>query len=275
MTTAAQPFGKLAHTKGLQKKSMFRNVDLGSFSRSFPLFRYLDVAGYLLSMIIVLWIYSVHVRSIVQYPYFAPSANVEELAYTHISSSNFNKFGFLATDFLQDFAASPNRSDHPYVYDHMPPGPDVARALVMRVTGRSFSWTAIIFASLVPIGFVFYFLFLNTVFRNRVVLGGIFLLLLTSLGTIRCTFFKSHLERFSTVNFCATGHSALQLPIQGAVVIFLNCPTANPPVFGLSRLHSLEQHPCLLVWPLFFTNRSLDRRENLYSQSVPLHSVYF
>ena len=179
MTTAAQPLGKLAHTKGLQKQSMFRNVDLGSFSRSFPLFRYLDVAGYLLSMIIVLWIYSVHVRSIVQYPYFAPSANVEELAYTHISSSNFNNFGFLATDFLQDFAASPNRSDHPYVYDHMPPGPDVARALVMRVTGRSFTWTAIIFASLVPIGFVFYFLFLNTVFRNRVVLGGIFLLLLT------------------------------------------------------------------------------------------------
>ena len=179
MTTAAQPFGKLAHTKGLQKKSMFRNVDLGSFSRSFPLFRYLDVAGYLLSMIIVLWIYSVHVRSIVQYPYFAPSANVEELAYTHISSSNFNKFGFLATDFLQDFAASPNRSDHPYVYDHMPPGPDVARALVMRVTGRSFTWTAIVFASLVPIGFVFYFLFLNIVFRNRVVLGGISLLLLT------------------------------------------------------------------------------------------------
>ena len=118
-------------------------------------------------------------RSIVQYPYFAPSANVEELAYTHISSSNFNKFGFLATDFLQDFAASPNRSDHPYVYDHMPPGPDVARALVMRVTGGSFVWTAIVFASLVPIGFGFYFLFLNSVFRNRFVLGGIFLLLLT------------------------------------------------------------------------------------------------
>jgi hypothetical protein len=179
MTTAAQPFGNLGQTKGLQKKSMFRHVDLGSFSRSFALFRYLDGAGYLLSMIIVLWIYSVHVRSIVQYPYFAPSANVEELAYTHISSSNFNKFGFLASGFLQDFAASPNRSDHPYVYDHMPPGPDVARALVMRVTGGSFVWTAIVFASLVPIGFVFYFLFLNNVFQNRFVLSGIFLLLLT------------------------------------------------------------------------------------------------
>jgi hypothetical protein len=179
MTTAAQPFGNLGQTKGLQKKSMFRRVDRSSFSRSFALFRYLDGAGYLLSMIIVLWIYSVHVRSIVQYPYFAPSANVEELAYTHISSSNFNKFGFLASGFLQDFAASPNRSDHPYVYDHMPPGPDVARALVMRVTGGSFVWTAIVFASLVPIGFVFYFLFLNNVFQNRFVLSGIFLLLLT------------------------------------------------------------------------------------------------
>ena len=179
MTTAAQSFGKPAYTKDLQKNSRFTNVDLGSLYRSFPLFRYLDVAGYLLSMIIVLWVYSVHVRSTVQYPYFAPSANVEELAYTHISSSNFNKFGFLASGFLQDFAASPNRSDHPYVYDHMPPGPDIARAIVMRVTGGSFTWTAIVFASLVPIGCVFYFLFLNIVFRNRFILGGIFLLLLT------------------------------------------------------------------------------------------------
>ena len=151
-------------------------------TKAFRLFHYLDIAGYILSAVVVIWMYSIHVRSIVQYPYFTPAANVEELAYTYISSNNFNTFGFLASGFLQDFAASPHRSDHPYVYDHMPPGPDVARALVMRATGGNFVWTAIFFASLVPIGFIFYFLFLRLVFENRFVLDGIFLFLLTPWG---------------------------------------------------------------------------------------------
>ena len=151
-------------------------------TKAFRLFHYLDIAGYILSAVVVIWMYSIHVRSIVQYPYFTPAANVEELAYTYISSNNFNTFGFLASGFLQDFAASPHRSDHPYVYDHMPPGPDVARALVMRATGGNFVWTAIFFASLVPIGFIFYFLFLRLVFENRFVLHGIFLFLLTPWG---------------------------------------------------------------------------------------------
>ena len=143
-------------------------------------FQFVDIIGYLLSMVVVLLMFSAHVRSINQYPYFSPISNVEELAYTYISSGNFNRFGFSATDFLQDFAASPDRADHPYVYDHMPPGPDIARALVMRATGGSFVQTGIVFASLVPVGFVFYFLFLRRIMSdNHLLLGGAFLLILT------------------------------------------------------------------------------------------------
>jgi len=168
-------------TKCPNKTSAFASTELTPFNKrleSSQIVRYLNIAGYALSMLIVLWMYSVHVRSILQYPYFAPSANVEEIAYTNISATNFNNYGFLATDFLQDFAASPNRADHPFVYDHMPPGPDIARALVMRATGGSFRWTAIFFASLVPLGFAFFFLFVNRVLRHRAILDGVFVFLL-------------------------------------------------------------------------------------------------
>jgi hypothetical protein len=126
------------------------------------------------------WMCWIHIQAVFVYPYFSPSSNVEELAYTYISSGNFNRFGFLFTDFLQNFAASSDPSDHPYVYDHMPPGPDVANALLMRLTGGSFAWTSVIFALIVPVGFAFYLTFLKEVlWRYRIVGGGFFVLILT------------------------------------------------------------------------------------------------
>ena len=140
----------------------------------------IECLGYAASMLLVFSLYLVHVFSVVKYPYFAPSSNVEELAYTYISSANFNKFGFLLTDFLQNFAASPDPADHPYVYNHMPPGPDIVNALLMRATGRSFEWTAIILATLVPIGFAFYLAFIRKLLkRHDLIGGGIFAILLT------------------------------------------------------------------------------------------------
>jgi hypothetical protein len=131
-------------------------------------------------MLVVISLYLVHAFSIVQYPYFSPSSNVEELAYTYISSANFNTFGFLFTDFLQNFAASPDPADHPYVYSHMPPGPDVVNALLMRATDGSFKWTAIILATLVPVGFVFYLAFIRNILAlHNLIGGGIFAALLT------------------------------------------------------------------------------------------------
>ena len=154
MTSAAQPFGKFAHTKSLRKKSMFRNVDLDSLSSSFPLLWYLDIAGYLLSMIIVLFIYSVHVRSIVQYPYFAPSANVEELAYTHISDPTSTSSASWRPIFCKIF---PPVQIVPIIPTSMITCRQARRcsALIMRVTGGSFVRTVIVFGSLVPIGFGF------------------------------------------------------------------------------------------------------------------------
>lgn len=94
-----------------------------------------DAIAYALTFTIMAWMWTVHVGSVFAYPYFTPSSNVEELAYTYISSANYNRFGFPFCGFLRNFAASHDPADHPYVYSHMPPGPDIVNALSMRATG--------------------------------------------------------------------------------------------------------------------------------------------
>lgn len=134
-----------------------------------------DAIAYALTFTIMAWMWTVHVGSVFAYPYFTPSSNVEELAYTYISSANYNRFGFLFSGFLQNFAASHDPADHPYVYNHMPPGPDIANALLMRTTGGSYAWTAAILSSAAVIGFVFYLTFIRqTLARHDTFGGGIF-----------------------------------------------------------------------------------------------------
>jgi hypothetical protein len=96
-----------------------------------------DAIAYALTFTIMAWMWTVHVGSVFAYPYFTPSSNVEKLAYAYISSANYNRFGFLFGGFLQNFAASHDPADHPYVCSHMPPGPDIANALPMRAPGGS------------------------------------------------------------------------------------------------------------------------------------------
>ena len=39
---------------------------------------------------------------------------------------------------LQDFCNSADARDHPIVYDHMPPGPDLLVAVLLQATGESY-----------------------------------------------------------------------------------------------------------------------------------------
>lgn len=137
-----------------------------------PFLTILNRAGYAVAIGIVLLIYVAQVIALLKYPYFSPPSNVEEGAYTYLSASNYNRFGFSATDFLQDFATSTNPADHPYVYDHMPPGPDITMALLLRATHDNFALTNILLASLVPIGFLFYLVFLRRILAQHDLYGA-------------------------------------------------------------------------------------------------------
>jgi hypothetical protein len=141
--------------------------------------RLLDLGCYVVLFLIVLATYVAYVIALLRYPYFSPPSNVEEQAYTYLSAANFNRFGFLFTGFLQNFATSADISDHPYVYSHMPPGPDIATALLMRISSGSYALTGIVLSSLVPLGFAFYLLFIRRVLAEHELLGGWFVLLFT------------------------------------------------------------------------------------------------
>jgi hypothetical protein len=168
-------------TRGAWKDICRQPIDTQQMSSNSRFLKSIDLIGYVVALSIMVWMWSVHVGSVFHYPYFTPSSNVEELAYTYISSANYNRFGFLFTTFLQNFAATPDIADHPYVYSHMPPGPDVVNALLMRATGGSFAWTATIQSCCAVIGFLFYLAFIRqTLSRNDLWGGGIFAVILTS-----------------------------------------------------------------------------------------------
>src|SRR5450631_2989154 len=96
------------------------------------------------SFALILSLFFVHLRAALSSTFFTAFSLVEETAYTLISAQNFLKFGFLNSKFLQDFSVSPDKIDHPYVYDHMPAGPDITQALLLHLTNGSYETTRII-----------------------------------------------------------------------------------------------------------------------------------
>jgi hypothetical protein len=118
-----------------------------------------DLAASAFSFFLVIGLFLVHLRAALSSQQFTQFSLVEETAYTLTSALNYLKFGFLNSDFLQDFTASMDPADHPYVYDHMPPGPDITQAVLLGLTGGSYEASRIIFSLMALIGFVIYYLF--------------------------------------------------------------------------------------------------------------------
>jgi hypothetical protein len=116
-------------------------------------------------------LFAVHLFSALAAQHFTPFSLVEETAYTLISAQNFLKYGFFNSTLLQDFSTSEDASDHPYVYDHMPPGPDITEALVLKLTSGSFETSRIVFSLSALFGFLVYYLFVRK-FLGRFGLRG-------------------------------------------------------------------------------------------------------
>jgi hypothetical protein len=123
------------------------------------------------SFTVILSLFLVHLRAALSSTFFTVFSLVEETAYTLISAQNFLKFGFLNSMFLQDFSVGTDPSDHPYVYDHMPAGPDITQALLLHLTNGSYETTRIIFALTALVGFFVYYLFVRK-FLGRFGLRG-------------------------------------------------------------------------------------------------------
>ena len=111
------------------------------------------------------------IGSVDQSPYFGPEANVEECTYTFTHANNFLTFGYWNTGLLQDSCSSGDATDHPYVYNHMPAGPDLVMALLLQATGGDYQLSRALLAIAAVAGFWFLLRFVQ-IFSNRFSCAG-------------------------------------------------------------------------------------------------------
>ena len=127
------------------------------------------VAGYL----------AIFLVGLVRFPYFGPLATVDEqLMYFQVARV-FNEYGLLNSTFLQDFSNSSNPIHHPFVYNHMPPGPEILIAAFMKIFGESYRAIRLAFAGIFVIGIAYYVRFVGILLASAGCRGaGLALLLI-------------------------------------------------------------------------------------------------
>jgi hypothetical protein len=104
--------------------------------------------------------------SVARSEYFGPTTLVEEAAHTYTSANNYLRFGIWQTVLLQDFATSSDPADHPFAYNHMPPGPDLLMALLLKISGSSYRATRLAFGVLFLVGLVIYLKFAGLILEG-------------------------------------------------------------------------------------------------------------
>ena len=120
-------------------------------------------SGWWLAVLILTVYVGLFATTLRGFPYSSPFGTVDEQLNYYLAAKNFNRFGFLPTAFLHDFSLSPDAALHPYVYNHMPPGPEIVTALMMRVVGERYVVIRAAFAVLFVAGVIVFLLFARTV----------------------------------------------------------------------------------------------------------------
>jgi hypothetical protein len=117
-------------------------------------------------------VFAIFTVSTIRFEYFSPTGLVEEAAYTYTSANNYLRFGVSNTLLLQDFSTSSDPADHPYAYNHMPPGPDLLTAGLLKITRGSYRATRLTLAILSLVGLGFFFRFAGLMLGRVGIRGG-------------------------------------------------------------------------------------------------------
>ena len=136
--------------------------------------------GVVLPVGVLLLLSIVFLGSVIGFPYYSPVSNVEELTLMYTAAQNFIAYGFLQSMFLQDLSTSSRAVDHPYVYNHMPPGPDIFIAVMLKMTGGSYRLVRLVFWAVFLAGMVCYFRFGELILQRFGVSGAGYAILLIS-----------------------------------------------------------------------------------------------
>ena len=136
--------------------------------------------GLALPVVVLLLLSVAFVGSVIHFPYYSPVSNVEELALMYTAAQNFITYGFLHSTFLQDLSTSSRISDHPYVYNHMPAGPDILIAVMLKATDGNYRLVRLVFWAVFLTGMICYFRFAELLLQRFGVTGAGYAILLIS-----------------------------------------------------------------------------------------------
>src|SRR5437870_9535905 len=116
--------------------------------------------------------------TLARFPYFSPYATVDEQLAYYEAARNFNKYGFLNSMLLQDMSSSSRPEHHPFIYSHMPPGPEIVVALLMRLFGGNVVAIRLIFSGVLVMDAFFFLRFTKIVLSASDLVGSGFAMLL-------------------------------------------------------------------------------------------------
>jgi hypothetical protein len=170
-----------AATVGLE----VRHQASGYSFRGGPLYA---IPARLLAVVALLGSSILFLSTVVTFPFYSPVSNVEELTLFYTSAGNLVKYGFLNSGFLPDYSTSSRALDHPYVYSHMPPGPDIFIALLLKLVPEGYRLVRLVFWAVFLAGMVCYFRFAELILKQFKVSGAGYALLLTTPFMILHTF---------------------------------------------------------------------------------------
>jgi hypothetical protein len=145
-----------------------------------------ELSGLIAASVLLVAVSGLFLRSVAAFPYYGAVANVEQAALFYTSAGNFLNYGFGRSLFLPDYSNSSDPRDHPYVYNHMPPGPDLFLATMLKATNGSFRTVRVVLWLVFLAGIICYLSFARTILHQFGVAGvGLTLLFFSPLTLLR------------------------------------------------------------------------------------------
>ncbi|HEY3067915.1 MAG TPA: hypothetical protein VGL09_19165 [Methylomirabilota bacterium] len=110
---------------------------------------YVVLAGYLALFALALPVF----------PYWGPVSTVDEQLQYYQAARNFDHYGFTTTALLPDLSTGSSPRQHPLLYNHQPPGPQLLLGVLMRAAGERYRLLRVALAVLFVAGMLAYFRF--------------------------------------------------------------------------------------------------------------------
>ena len=122
--------------------------------------------------------------ALARFPLVGPVATVDEQFIYYQTARNFVKYGFLNSGLLHDLSTSSNPAHHPYIYSHMPAGPEVFVALLLKIFGERWALIRLVFAAVFLVGIAYFLRFVHLVLERHGLTGTWYAILILSPYTV-------------------------------------------------------------------------------------------